>query len=97
MATHSRILTWRIPWTEKSGGGGLQSMGSQESDTTERLNTHTHTHAYAYTRAHTHAHARIRTCTYTHAHAHTHTSTSTHTHIHTCTDSKKLIPKKAFQ
>ena len=27
MATHSRILAWRIPWTE--GPGGLQSMGSQ--------------------------------------------------------------------
>ena len=27
MATHSRILTWRIPRTEKPGG--LQSMGSQ--------------------------------------------------------------------
>jgi len=27
MATHSRILAWRIPWTEKPGG--LQSMGSQ--------------------------------------------------------------------
>ena len=27
MATHSRILAWEIPWTEKSGG--LQSMGSQ--------------------------------------------------------------------
>ena len=27
MATHSSILAWRIPWTEKSGG--LQSMGSQ--------------------------------------------------------------------
>ena len=26
MATHSSILAWRIPWTEKSGG--LQSMGS---------------------------------------------------------------------
>ena len=25
MATHSRILAWRIPWTEESGG--LQSMG----------------------------------------------------------------------
>ena len=38
IATHSRILAWRIPWTAKPGG--LQSMGSQESDTTERL-THT--------------------------------------------------------
>ena len=26
MATHSNILAWRIPWTEKPGG--LQSMGS---------------------------------------------------------------------
>ena len=33
MAIHSSILAWRIPWTEESGG--LQSMGSQESDTTE--------------------------------------------------------------
>ena len=27
MATHSSILAWRIPWTEKLGG--LQSIGSQ--------------------------------------------------------------------
>ena len=27
MATHSSILAWNIPWTEKPGG--LQSMGSQ--------------------------------------------------------------------
>ena len=32
MATHSRTLTWRIPWTEEPGR--LQSMGSHESDTT---------------------------------------------------------------
>ena len=33
MATHSRILTWEIPWTEEPGG--LQSSGiSYESDTT---------------------------------------------------------------
>ena len=31
-ATHSSILAWEIPWTE--GPGGLQFMGSQESDTT---------------------------------------------------------------
>ena len=35
MATHSSILAWRIPWTEEPGG--LQSLGSLESDTTERL------------------------------------------------------------
>ena len=32
MATRSSILAWRIPWTE--GPGGLQSMGSQESNMT---------------------------------------------------------------
>ena len=34
MATHSRILAWRIPWTEEPGG--LQTMGSQRG-TTERV------------------------------------------------------------
>ena len=38
MATHSIILAWRIPWTEEPGG--LQSMGLQESDMTQRLNHH---------------------------------------------------------
>ena len=32
MATHSSILAREIPWTEESGG--LQSMGSQESNVT---------------------------------------------------------------
>ena len=35
MATNSRILAWRIPRTEEPGG--LQSIGSQESDTIEQL------------------------------------------------------------
>ena len=35
MATHSSILAQRIPWTDEPGR--LQSMGSQESDTTEPL------------------------------------------------------------
>ena len=33
MKTHSIIFAWRIPWTEKTDRP--QSMGSQESDTTE--------------------------------------------------------------
>ena len=33
MATHSSILSWRIPWTEEPGR--LQSIGSQESGTAE--------------------------------------------------------------
>ena len=32
MATHSSILAWKIAWTEEPGR--LQSMVSQESDTT---------------------------------------------------------------
>ena len=32
MVTHSSILAWRIPWTEEPDR--LQSLGSQESDTT---------------------------------------------------------------
>ena len=43
MATHSSILTWKIPWAE-----GL--AGVTESDTTEQ---HTHTHAHTPVRAHT--------------------------------------------
>ena len=35
MATHSSILAWRIPGTEEPGG--LQSMGLQKSDMTERF------------------------------------------------------------
>ena len=35
MATHSSVLAWGIPWTEEPGG--LQTRGSQESDTPERL------------------------------------------------------------
>ena len=34
MATHSSILAWRIPWTEKPRE--LQSMGCKESDTTKQ-------------------------------------------------------------
>ena len=37
-ATHSSILAWRIPWTEEPGR--QPSMGSQRSDTTERLSLH---------------------------------------------------------
>ena len=32
MTTHSSILAWKIPWTEEPGG--VQSVGSQVSDTT---------------------------------------------------------------
>ena len=38
MAIHSSTFVWKIPWTEEPGR--LQSMGSLESDTTERLHFH---------------------------------------------------------
>ena len=38
MAPHSSTLAQKIPWTEEPGR--LQSMGSLESDTTERLHFH---------------------------------------------------------
>ena len=38
MATHPRILPWRIPWTKESGG--LQSMGNKKLDTTEHIDTY---------------------------------------------------------
>ena len=38
MAPHSSTFAWTIPWME--GPGGLQSMGSLESDVTEQLHFH---------------------------------------------------------
>ena len=40
MAPPSFTLAWKIPWTEEPGG--LQSMVSLESDTTEQLQFHFH-------------------------------------------------------
>ena len=37
--THSSILVWEIPWTEKPGE--LQSMELQESNMTKQLNNNT--------------------------------------------------------
>ena len=39
MATHSTILAWGIPWTEKPGR--LQSTGSQSQTRLKRLSMHT--------------------------------------------------------
>ena len=43
MAPHSSTFAWKIPWTEEPGR--LQSMGSLESDTIERLHFHFSLHA----------------------------------------------------
>ena len=39
MATHSGILSWRIPWTEERVDYSL--WGYKGSDKTEHLSTHT--------------------------------------------------------
>ena len=46
MATHTSILSWKIPWTEETGR--LQSMGCKELHTTE----HKHTLTHIYTNTH---------------------------------------------
>ena len=38
MAPHYSTLAWKTSWMEEPGG--LQSMGLEESDTTERLHFH---------------------------------------------------------
>ena len=38
MTPHSSTLAWKIPWMEEPGR--LQSMGSVETNTTERLHFH---------------------------------------------------------
>ena len=45
MATHSSILAWRIPWTEKPGR--LQSTGSQRVGH-DLATEHTHTYVQIY-------------------------------------------------
>ena len=46
MATHCSMLAWEISQTEEPGG--LQSMGSQESDMTEQLNPHDPLHFWGW-------------------------------------------------
>ena len=46
MAAQSSILAGEIPWSEEPGG--LQPMGLQESDMTQRTYTHTHTHTHTH-------------------------------------------------
>ena len=50
MATHSSVLTQKIPWTEKPGR--LQSMGSERAG--HNL-AHLRAHACAHTHTHTHS------------------------------------------
>ena len=56
MATHSSILAWKIPWTEEPGG--LQSTGSQKSQT--QLSNST-TRVYAHTFMKIHKHLKMNT------------------------------------
>ena len=38
MATHSSILAWQVPWTEKPGGLAVHG-GDKSQEMTERLNS----------------------------------------------------------
>ena len=42
MATHSKILAWKIPWTEEPGG-----LVQRIAKSWTRLSEHTHTHTHA--------------------------------------------------
>ena len=45
---YSRILPWKIPWTEEPGGP--QSMEwPKELGMTEHIHIHTHTHTHTHT------------------------------------------------
>ena len=48
MVFHSRILAWRIPWTEEPGG--LQSMGHKEWDRTAWLTLSFTLHTLCFTK-----------------------------------------------
>ena len=41
MATHSSLLTWRIPWTEEPGGLQFNRVAKSRTRLTQ-LSTHTH-------------------------------------------------------
>ena len=62
MAIHSRILAWRIPWTEEPDG--LQTMGSQESDGTEVTWHGLHISFYYLSIHHLSIHSSIHPFTY---------------------------------
>ena len=62
MVTHSSILAWRIPWTEKPGG--LQSMGLQRVRQNRAQHAESHRSVYVYM----HIHACICVHEYTHIH-----------------------------
>ena len=47
MATHSSVLTWRIPWME--GPGGPQSIRSQRVGSDWETDSYTHTHIPPHT------------------------------------------------
>ena len=56
LETHSSILAWRIPWTEKPGR--LQSMRSPTVGHNWSNSAHTHTHTSSLMLCHNHYHER---------------------------------------
>ena len=58
MATHTRILAWRIPWTERSLAD-YRPWGCKYLDTHLTLSQ---TYIYPYTHTHTHTHIFMCVC-----------------------------------
>ena len=54
MATHSSILAWRIPWTEKPSG--LVHKVTKSRTQLKLFNAGAHARARAHTHTHTHTH-----------------------------------------
>jgi len=74
MATHSSILTWRIPGQRSLAG--YSPWGCTESHITEQLtHTHTHTHTHTVARGFEKREPLLQA-----SHTHTHTHIHTHTH-----------------
>ena len=59
ITTHSSILAWKIQWTEEPGG--LQSMGSQNSQTQLSGLTHMHKLMYLFSSNYFSLHANLMT------------------------------------
>ena len=88
METHSSILAWRIPRTEKPGGatvhGVTQSWTRLKRLSTVAQNLEMGSNSVKVQDTHLGSHQGNKQQLYTHTHTHTHTRTHTHTHTEMC-------------
>ena len=60
MATHSRVLAWRIPRIEEPKGATIHGVAELSMTQHEHMPMYTHTHTHRHTHTHTDTH---RVCT----------------------------------